>query len=123
MVPLLARALNERSQNVQRQAVVVVDNLCKLVRDPHEAAKFLPELTPGVERIEKGASFPRGPRARQERLDTLTAATAAVDASAATEDPKKVFAQQCAAALDAILAAVQAYVPRSTPTSRAMPSP
>ncbi len=111
MVPLLARALNERSQNVQRQAVVVVDNLCKLVRDPHEAAKFLPELTPGVERIEKGASFPEVREHAKSALDTLTAATAAVDASAATEDPKKVFAQQCAAALDAILAAVQAYVP------------
>ncbi|CAD6913582.1 unnamed protein product [Tilletia controversa] len=34
MVPLLARALNERSQTVQRQTVIVVDNLCKLVRDP-----------------------------------------------------------------------------------------
>ncbi|SPO28953.1 probable mrna export factor elf1 [Ustilago trichophora] len=111
MVPLLARALNERSQNVQRQAVVVVDNLCKLVRDPHEAAKFLPELTPGVERIEKGASFPEVREHAKSALDTLTAATAAVGASAATEDPKKVFDQQRAAALDAIIAAVQSRVP------------
>lgn len=111
MVPLLARALNERSQNVQRQAVVVVDNLCKLVRDPYEAAKFLPELTPGVERIEKGASFPEVREHAKSALDTLTAATAAVGASAVTEDPKKIFDQHRASALDAIIAAVQPYVP------------
>ena len=111
MVPLLARALNERSQNVQRQAVVVVDNLCKLVRDPHEAAKFLPELTPGVERIEKGASFPEVREHAKSALDTLNAATAAVGAEATTEDPKKVFDQRRAAALDAVIAAVQPQVP------------
>ncbi len=111
MVPLLARALNERSQNVQRQAVVVVDNLCKLVRDPHEAAKFLPELTPGVERIEKGASFPEVREHAKSALDTLTAATAAVGENAATEDPKKVFEQHRGAAFDALLAAVQPHVP------------
>ncbi|SPC61735.1 probable mrna export factor elf1 [Ustilago sp. UG-2017b] len=110
MVPLLSRALNERSQNVQRQTVVVVDNLCKLVRDPYEAAKFLPELTPGVERIYKGASFPEVREHAKSALVTLTAATAAVGANAVTEDPKKVFDQHRAAALDAVIAAVQAYV-------------
>ena len=110
MVPLLSRALNERSQNVQRQTVVVVDNLCKLVRDPYEAAKFLPELTPGVERIHKGASFPEVREHAKSALVTLTAATAAVGANAVTEDPKKVFDQHRAAALDAVIAAVQAYV-------------
>ncbi len=59
----------------------------------------------------EGRQFPEVREHAKSALDTLTAATAAVDASAATEDPKKVFAQQCAAALDAILAAVQAYVP------------
>ncbi len=113
MVPLLARALNERSQNVQRQAVVVVDNLCKLVRDPYEAAKFLPELTPGVERIEKGASFPEVREHAKSALDTLTAATAAVGAEALTEDPKKVFDQRRGAALDAVIAAVQPHVPEA----------
>ncbi|PWZ02480.1 hypothetical protein BCV70DRAFT_196723 [Testicularia cyperi] len=111
MVPLLARALNERSQNVQRQAVVVVDNLCKLVRDPHEAVKFLPELTPSVERIEKGASFPEVREHAKSALDTLNAATAAVGVDAKTEDPKKVFEQRRAAALDALLAAVQPHMP------------
>ena len=60
-------SISDRSEEMTRwlgesrrkgHTVVVVDNLCKLVRDPHEAAKFLPELTPAVERIEKGASFP-----------------------------------------------------------------
>ncbi|KAN0062018.1 [NU+] prion formation protein 1 [Thecaphora frezii] len=112
MVPLLERALNERSQTVQRQTVIVVDNLCKLVRDPHEASKFLPTLTPGVERIEKGASFPEVRDHAKSAMETLRAATAAVGDAAKTEDPKKVFAQAKDAALDAILAAVQPHVPK-----------
>lgn len=111
MVPLLVRALNERSQTVQRQTVIVVDNLCKLVRDPHEASKFLPALTPGVERVEKGASFPEVRDHAKAALTTLNKATAAVGDSKAEEDPKKVFAQAKSVASDNIIAAIQPYVP------------
>ena len=41
LVPLLTRALNDRSMDVQRRAVVVIDNLVKLVRDPVVAATYL----------------------------------------------------------------------------------
>jgi hypothetical protein len=34
LVAVLTRALNDRSMEVQRRAVVVIDNLVKLVRDP-----------------------------------------------------------------------------------------
>ena len=58
VVPLLQRALNDRSMEVQRRTVVVIDNLVKLVRDPNVAAIYLSGLVDGVEKIMKGASFP-----------------------------------------------------------------
>ncbi len=58
LVPLLIRALNDRSMEVQRRTVVVVDNLVKLVRDPNVAATYLSPLVEGVEKIAKGAAFP-----------------------------------------------------------------
>ncbi|SAM06110.1 hypothetical protein [Absidia glauca] len=58
MVPLLTRALNERSTLLLRQTVIIIDNLCKLVRDPRTAAQFLPQLYPGVDRQAEGAAFP-----------------------------------------------------------------
>ncbi|KAF9109536.1 hypothetical protein BGX27_007499 [Mortierella sp. AM989] len=58
MVPLLVRALNERSAHVQRQTTIIVDNLCRLVKDPAEAGQFLPDLLPGLERIIDVAAAP-----------------------------------------------------------------
>jgi len=58
LVPLLIRALNDRSMEVQRRSVVVIDNLVKLVRDPKVAARYLSGLVDGVDRIKEGASFP-----------------------------------------------------------------
>lgn len=58
LVPLLQRALNDRSMEVQRRTVIVIDNLVKLVRDPRVAAKYLSPLLEGVEKIAHGASFP-----------------------------------------------------------------
>jgi elongation factor 3 len=43
---------------VQRRAVVVIDNLVKLVRDPVVAATYLGPLVAGVDKIAKGAAFP-----------------------------------------------------------------
>jgi elongation factor 3 len=58
LVPLLQRALNDRSMEVQRRTVVVIDNFVKLVRDPRVAAKYLSSLVEGVEKIATGAAFP-----------------------------------------------------------------
>ncbi|KAJ3102877.1 hypothetical protein HDU96_009478 [Phlyctochytrium bullatum] len=58
LVPILVRALNERSMLVQRQTVIIIDNLCKLVRDPQEAGQFLPQLLPGLDKIIDVAAFP-----------------------------------------------------------------
>jgi elongation factor 3 len=58
LVPLMIRALNDRSMEVQRRTVVVVDNLVKLVRNPNVAAMYLSPLVEGVQKIAKGAAFP-----------------------------------------------------------------
>lgn len=58
VVPLLTRALNDRSMEVQRRTVVVIDNLVKLVRNPKVAAEYLSGLVDGVEKIMNGAAFP-----------------------------------------------------------------
>ncbi|WFD31774.1 [NU+] prion formation protein 1 [Malassezia sp. CBS 17886] len=112
MVPLLSRALNERSQTVQRQSVIIVDNLCKLVRDPHTAARFLPVLLPAVERIEVGASFPEVREHAKSAAGTLRAAFAAADASELdAAGPAKIRAAALQAARDALQAALAAHVP------------
>jgi len=58
LVPLMIRALNDRSMEVQRRTVVVIDNLVKLVRNPSVAALYLSPLVEGVQKIAKGAAFP-----------------------------------------------------------------
>ncbi|KAI9282715.1 P-loop containing nucleoside triphosphate hydrolase protein [Sporodiniella umbellata] len=74
MVPLLTRALNERSTTVLRQTVVITDNLCKLVRDPRTAALFLPQLFPGIDRQAESAAFPEIRVLANKAKDTLIAA-------------------------------------------------
>jgi len=58
LVPLMLRALNDRSMEVQRRTVVVIDNLVKLVRNPNVAATYLSPLVDGVQKIATGAAFP-----------------------------------------------------------------
>ncbi|KDN45944.1 hypothetical protein K437DRAFT_294415 [Tilletiaria anomala UBC 951] len=120
MVPLLSRALNERNQSVQRSTVIVVENLCKLVRDPSEASKFLPALTPGVQRIEEGASFPEVREHARSALNTLNAATkdlaarpaAARDATSTMDQMSEEHART--AALDSLCKHIQAQLASST---------
>lgn len=58
MVPLLVRALNDRSAAVMRSTSVIANNLFKLVRNPADAAQFAPQLLPGLDRIIDAAAFP-----------------------------------------------------------------
>lgn len=58
LVPLMIRALNDRSMEVQRRTVVVIENLVKLVRNPVVAATYLSPLVEGVQRIATSAAFP-----------------------------------------------------------------
>ncbi|KAJ3748985.1 P-loop containing nucleoside triphosphate hydrolase protein [Lentinula detonsa] len=71
LVPLLIRALNDRSMETQRRTVVVIDNLVKLVRDPKVAAQYLSPLVEGVEKIARGAAFPEVRAFGETALETL----------------------------------------------------
>ncbi|KAF8558036.1 hypothetical protein OG21DRAFT_1456501 [Imleria badia] len=71
LVPLLIRALNDRSMEVQRRTVVVIDNLVKLVRNPQVAARYLSPLVDGVKKIADSAAFPEVRAFAETALNTL----------------------------------------------------
>ncbi|KAL8281105.1 hypothetical protein RQP46_006463 [Phenoliferia psychrophenolica] len=56
--PLLTRALAERGNIVQRQTVILITNLFKLVRSNDLAALHSPNVLPGIDRIIESAAFP-----------------------------------------------------------------
>ncbi|PIL36202.1 ATP-binding cassette transporter [Ganoderma sinense ZZ0214-1] len=85
LVPLLIRALNDRSMEVQRRTVVVIDNLVKLVRDPNVAATYLSPLVEGVEKIAKGAAFPEVRAFAETALSTLQKSGASKDGPPPTQ--------------------------------------
>ena len=58
MVPVLARGLAERANAVKRKSSIIIDNMCKLVAEPHMAAPFLPKLLPGLQRVKDETSDP-----------------------------------------------------------------
>jgi elongation factor 3 len=81
MVPLLTRALKERSTDTQRMTCVVIGNLVKLVRDPLVAARYLSPLVSGVQQIAEGAAFPEIRAFAQTALDILHSAGASASAT------------------------------------------
>ncbi|RKP00808.1 hypothetical protein CXG81DRAFT_12800 [Caulochytrium protostelioides] len=88
MVPLLVRAMSSRSPVILRCAVVITHNLCKLVVDPRDAAQFLPQLKPGLDKlIEMGAFAEIRELATQARR-TLVEAGGATDAPADSNTKK-----------------------------------
>ncbi|KAL2426973.1 [NU+] prion formation protein 1 [Exophiala dermatitidis] len=104
LTPLLERALNSpgTSQEVLRQAVVVVENLTKLVHDPVEARTFLPKLQPGVQKVKENASLPEVRELATRAVDVMKKAmgddkdgvTAGQIARTTTDDVLKVLDQQ-----------------------------
>jgi len=47
-LPVLARGLNDKSEEVKRTCCQIVDNMCKLVEDPAEVLPLMPRLEPLV---------------------------------------------------------------------------
>ena len=77
MVPLLIRALNDRSVSMLRSTVIIADNLFKLVRNPKDAGQFLPQIMPGLDRIIDTAAFPEIRNLANRAKTTLVKAAAA----------------------------------------------
>ncbi|KAG9048951.1 hypothetical protein FS837_011594 [Tulasnella sp. UAMH 9824] len=86
LIPLLQRGLNDRSMEVQRRTVIIVENVCKLVRDPVVAAQYLKPLVEGVEKIRTGASFPEVRAFAQSAYDTLMKAGAGTEIKVSPRD-------------------------------------
>ena len=58
IVPLLVRGLRERTTAIKRKAAVIIDNMAKLVENPHDAAPFLPKLVPELEKVSNEVADP-----------------------------------------------------------------
>lgn len=59
LVPILARSLNgQTTQDSLRQSVMVTENLTRLVHNPWEVYRFIPEIKPGVEKVVASATQP-----------------------------------------------------------------
>ncbi|KAG9125239.1 hypothetical protein FRC07_008439 [Ceratobasidium sp. 392] len=86
LVPLLARALNDRSPETLRRASIVTTNIVKLVRDPAVAAQYLGPLSDAVNKVATGAAFPEIRAFAKEAAKVLKAA----GGDAGTEDGEKV---------------------------------
>ncbi|TIA92083.1 hypothetical protein E3P81_01676 [Wallemia ichthyophaga] len=82
LVPLLGRALKEKSMETIRMTVIVIGNLVKLVRDPRVAARYLGDLFPGVTNIKEGAAFP------EVRAFAATTHKIMVSAGASSSNPE-----------------------------------
>ena len=97
--PLLRRALAEKGNIVQRQTVVLITNLFKLVRSSDLAAQHAPSVLPGIERIIESAAFPEIRAFAEEAKRAVDkscvgAAVPAVDhLTEALGDEKTAFAQ------------------------------
>ena len=58
IVPLLVRGLRERTTAIKRKSAVIIDNMAKLVENPHDAAPFLPKLLPELEKVSNEVADP-----------------------------------------------------------------
>eukprot|EP00884_Botryococcus_braunii_P020582 jgi/Botrbrau1/7207/Bobra.0300s0033.1 len=58
MVPLLLRGLRIRETAIKRKSALIIDNMSKLVENPVDAAVFLPQLLPDLEKVSIDVSDP-----------------------------------------------------------------
>lgn len=118
LVPLLTRGLNDRGMDTQRRTVVVVENVCKLVRDPVVAARYLSPLVDGVEKIAAGASFPEVREFASSTLKTLVAAGASKDVQ---PPPPRDHAAEATVAINTITPQLPSYLFTRSPNSAVLP--
>lgn len=120
LVPILIRALNDRSMETQRRTVVVIDNLVKLVRDPKVAALYLSVLVQGTQKIAEGAAFPEVRAFGEAALETLLKSGAS---KSGTPPPHRDVKAQATEALGVLLTLLPEELrgPSSTPNAPAVP--
>lgn len=129
MVPLLERALRERSTTVKRRATIIVTNMSKMVQDPVEATPFLPKLIPMLAKVKEEAADPELRETCTKAYDSLKA----IEAAAAMQCESRgvpAEASDVAAALTTILSKLKTAaaangngIHEATPTDAATMKP
>lgn len=84
LVPLMDRALKERSAKTQRRASVIINNMSKLVMHPSDARPFLPVLIPALDTVAAQAADPELREVAGRARDALTKIKEADEENAAT---------------------------------------
>lgn len=74
VMPLILRGLKDRDERTKRRALVIADNMCKLVPDVTEIQPFLPTLIPLVEKSTQTISDPEVRSVATRCFATLQAA-------------------------------------------------
>jgi len=70
-LPVLARGLNDKSEEVKRTCCQIVDNMCKLVEDPAEVLPLMPRLEPLVKAATEKISDPEARGMAERAYKTL----------------------------------------------------
>merc|ERR1719454_967780 len=70
-LPVLARGLNDKSEEVKRTCCQIVDNMCKLVEDPAEVLPLMPRLEPLVKAATEKISDPEARGMAERAYSTL----------------------------------------------------
>ena len=83
IVPLLSRGFKEKNTAIKRQCAKIVANMSKLVEQVSEAAPFLPQLIPCLDKARDEVSDPEAREVCQQAFDQLKRieAKVAVDTS------------------------------------------
>ena len=71
MVPLLDRGLVHIKTETRRQSAVIIENMCKLVKDANIVAAFLPKLMPRLQHNIKNLADPEACAKTEEGLKAL----------------------------------------------------
>jgi len=75
IVPILLRGLRVRGNvNMQRKACIVVDTMCKLVKDPEDIAPFADDLIPDLTKNAEDIAVPEVRERTKEALNTVKVA-------------------------------------------------
>merc|ERR1719198_1548284 len=98
MLPVLARGLNDKAEEVKRTCCQIVDNMCKVVEDPAEVLPVMPRLEPLVASAAEKIADPEARGVAERALGTLRRA-----AGKGEETRKKVQQSEALALLKASL--------------------
>ena len=71
MLPVLARGLNDKAEEVKRTCCQIVDNMCKVVEDPAEVLPVMPRLEPLVASAAEKIADPEARGVAERALGTL----------------------------------------------------